>query len=306
MKNVLITGINGFVGSHLLNELITYDYKVFGVGQEKQSHQNLNNYYSVDLNNNDAVNKINFSSLDYVIHLAGLAAVGPSFENPIQYLNTNLDIQINLFEACLKQNSFPTFLIISSGSLYNPDQKLPLDEKGLIEASSPYAVSKIGQEELAKYYRKRGFKCIIARPFNHIGPGQGLGFIASDLAHQIFDNLKNKKNELLVGNLEAKRDYTDVRDIVRGYRLLIEKGLDGETYNLCSGKSYSGKSLLDKMLNFEKLNFKLVKDPLKYRSLDIKNIYGSYKKINQATGWEPLFDINQSIKDILSYWKNLV
>ena len=307
MKNILITGINGFVGNHLLNELTKCGYTVSGVGREERCSQKLKNYYNINLNDSIKLNAIDFSQIDAIIHLAGLAAVGPSFNNPKLYLNTNMNIEVNLYEMCVKQDVRPLFLIISSGSLYSPTQKLPLKENSRIDPSSPYAVSKVGQEELAKYYRKRGFKCIIARPFNHIGPGQALGFITSDLAYQIFDCLKNKKNELLVGNLSAKRDYTDVRDIARGYRLLIEKGCDGEVYNLCSGTSYSGETILNKMLSnvSSKTSFNIIQDLSKYRSVDVDNIYGSYKKINKATNWKPSISLDQSIEDVMKYWKDL-
>ena len=304
MKNVLVTGSNGFVGKHLINELVKNGYQVTGVGiDDSKLKERSYRYKKIDLNNIKEILTLDLKSFDYVIHLAGLAAVGPSFDNPVLYLNTNLDIEANLFEACIKQDARPLFLIISSGSLYKPDQKLPLNESSEIEATSPYAVSKIGQEELAKYYRKRGFKCIIARPFNHIGPGQGLGFITSDFAHQVFNNLKTNEKKFLVGNLSAKRDYTDVRDIVRGYRLLMEKGVDGETYNLCSGESYSGQSILKKMLSLVNVEFKIIKDPTKYRSVDYEDIYGSFNKINKATGWKPIFSLNSSIKDIMDYWR---
>ncbi len=306
MKSVLVTGVSGFVGRHLVNELVDNKYAVLGVGRGSVDIKGLNEYFDLDLVDPKNINKIDFSNVCSVVHLAGLAAVGPSFNNPVLYLNTNLDIESNIFEACIKQDVRPLFLIISSGSLYKPDQKLPLSEKSKIEAPSPYAVSKIGQEELAKYYRKRGFKCIIARPFNHIGPGQGLGFIAPDFAHQIYNNIKNNRKDFLVGNLNAKRDYTDVRDIVRGYRLLIEKGEDGETYNLCSSKSYSGHSILNKMLALANVDFKIIKDPTKYRSVDYEDIYGSFKKIHETTGWKPNFDLDTSIKDIMGYWSDLV
>ena len=103
--------------------------------------------------------------------------------------------------------------------------------------------------------------------------------------------------------MSAKRDYTDVRDIVRGYRLLIEKGVDGETYNLCSGESYSGQSILKRMLSLVNVEFKIIKDPTKYRSVDYEDIYGSFNKINKATGWKPIFSLNSSIRDIMDYWR---
>ena len=203
---------------------------------------------TLDLNNPNDVEKVDFHGIDGVIHLAGLAAVGTSFSEPMNYINTNIGIEVNLFETALKQKAYPRFLIISSGTLYDPKAELPLIETSGVLPSSPYAISKLGQEQSAQYYSQRGFECIITRPFNHIGPGQGTGFILPDITKQVIEYEQGSSREILVGNLDAKRDYTDVRDIVRAYRLLIEKGRPSEVYNICSGRPLSGHEILDHVL----------------------------------------------------------
>jgi len=302
MKKILLTGANGFVGLHLAKELSNNDIRVIGIGGSQGVEavpKWFYDYQVLDLTDKDETLKINFEDIDGVIHLAGKAAVGPSFDDPMGYINTNIGIEVNLFEAALSQNVFPKFLIISSGSLYDPAAGSPLSEESIVLPSSPYAVSKLGQEQMAQYYTTRGFECIIARPFNHIGPGQGLGFIVPDLASQIVSG-----SEVKVGNLEAERDYTDVRDIVRAYKLLLEKGTSGEIYNICSGRSLSGHDLLDRMTSLVEHKPTIVSDPSKMRPSDNPIIFGSHKKLTDATGWEPTIDIETTLQDVLNDWKN--
>ncbi len=183
--NVLITGASGFVGRHLIVNLTAAGHNVTGIGHTVATNLSCQ-YNQVDLLDYSAVQKQDFSSTEGIIHLAGLAAVGPSFLQPRQYIDHNAGMQINLFESLLKQRVSPRVVIVSSGMLYQP-HTLPLTEQSPIDTPNPYAVSKLTQEMLANYYRKRGFEIIIARPFNHMGPGQAEGFIAADLAKQIVD-----------------------------------------------------------------------------------------------------------------------
>jgi GDP-4-dehydro-6-deoxy-D-mannose reductase len=301
---ILVTGAGGFVGAHLLNELAANGHEPIGVINISEKPKNNVKVISCDLMDAEAVGQIDFSGLDAVIHLAGLAAIGPSFDEPMRYINTNVGIEVNLFEVCLKQKAKPRFLIISSGALYDPKDKLPLKEESDILPSSPYAVSKIGQEKIAEYYGLRGFDYIIARPFNHIGPGQNEGFIVPDLAKQIVDAENGKLQEVAVGNLEAKRDYADVRDIVRAYRLLIEKGKNDEIYNICSGISYSGQQILDGLLAGSQSKPKIAQDSDKMRPSDAPDIYGDHSKIANDTGWQPQIKFEQSLKDALDDWRN--
>jgi GDP-4-dehydro-6-deoxy-D-mannose reductase len=303
---ILVTGANGFVGQHLIRELTSHDHTVLALGLsatspfEDQTHVS---YLSFDLTDAEAAKSLDFNGIDGVIHLAGLAAVGPSFSAPMQYVQTNVGIEINLFEAALAQKATPRFLIISSGSLYDSKAKLPLNESSSVLPNSPYAVSKLAQEYMALYYGERGFPCIIARPFNHIGPGQGSGFIAPDLAQEIIACERGEKDTLLVGNLDAQRDYTDVRDIVRAYRLLIESGTAGQSYALCSGTPTSGQQLLQGLLAHSSATPSVEQDSRKMRPADSPIIYGDHAKLTRDTGWQPEIPLETTLADTLAYWR---
>jgi GDP-4-dehydro-6-deoxy-D-mannose reductase len=306
-KRVLVTGVNGFVGTHLVKELNENGIEVIGVGGAHGATEpdpNVSSYQVLDLTVREEVEKIDFQNIDGVIHLAGLAAVGPSFDNPMGYITTNIGIEVNLFEVANQQTAKPKFLIISSGSLYDPQAPLPLTEQSSVIPNSPYAVSKLGQEQMAEYYGLRGFECVIARPFNHIGPGQNPGFLVPDVAQQIVEIEKQKTGELSVGNLDAKRDYTDVRDIVRAYRLLLEKGVGGKTYNICSGKSVSGHDIVSGLLNASGNNVQITQDPTRMRPSDAPDIYGTHALVTADTGWQPEITLEQTLADVIDDWRN--
>jgi GDP-4-dehydro-6-deoxy-D-mannose reductase len=147
-------------------------------------------------------------------------------------------------------------------------------------------------------------ECVIARPFNHIGPGQNPGFLVPDVAQQIVEIEKRKTGKLSVGNLDAKRDYTDVRDIVRAYRLLFEKGISGKTYNICSGKSVSGHDIVSGLLNASGNNVQITQDPTRMRPSDAPDIYGAHALITADTGWEPEITLEQTLADVIDDWRN--
>ncbi len=304
----MITGANGFVGQHLVRELTNNHYSVLAIGGNAPT-ANIDTRsgvisQTVDLTNVLAVESIDFSTVSGVIHLAGLAAVGPSFDQPIKYITDNIGMEINLFEAVLKQGVRPKFLVVSSGSLYDSTASLPITEESPVRPSSPYAVSKIGQEQMAWYYTLRGFECIIARPFNHIGPGQGPGFIVPDIAEQIISVERNEASAIQVGNLDAKRDYTDVRDIARAYRLLLEKGTSGETYNICSGTARSGHEILEGLLLASRTKVNTKQDPTKIRPSDTPIIYGDHQKITKHTGWEPEINLATTLSEVIADWRS--
>ena len=306
MKNILVTGANGFVGQHLVKELAAHGIIVTAVGGRagsSQPSQYVSNYVSLDLTDRVAADSINFKDIDGVIHLAGLAAVGPSFDDPMLYINSNIGIEVSLFEAALSQNCFPRFIIISSGSLYDAGATLPITEGTAVLPSSPYAVSKLGQEQMARYYEGRGFECLIARPFNHCGPGQGPGFIVPDLAEQLIAVERGTQRTVLVGNLDAERDYTDVRDIVRAYRLLLEKGTAGETYNVCSGTPRSGHAVLQDLQAASSIKAAVERDEARMRPADNPVIYGAHKKISDHTGWQPEITFETTMADVIADWR---
>ncbi len=308
MKKVLITGVNGFVGNHAVNEFANNGYEIVGVGGPQRGlvNEKIGTYVAADLTDREAVAQIDFRDISAIVHLAGLAAVGPSFDAPMEYVNTNIGIEVNIFEEALAQGSKPRVLVISSGALYDPSADLPITEQSPVNPSSPYAVSKLGQEQMAQYYGQRGFEVIIARPFNHIGPGQGLGFIVPDLAKQVIDFERGNAKEVLVGNLDAKRDYTDVRDIAKAYRLLIEKGVPGEVYNISSGRALSGHEILERILGAADVAPPISQDQTKLRPSDNPVIYGSYEKITRDTGWKPEVELEKTFSDVVVDWRSKI
>lgn len=291
---VAVTGINGFVGRHLAKELSDLGYEVTGVGRENKCDF-VDRYYQADLANTwpDEV-----TDVDAIIHLAGLAAVGPSYDDPQTYINLNSAMLTHLCEHFLKQDKRPRIIAVSSGAIYDPNQSMPIKEDSAIGYTSPYAISKVLNENQCKYYRNRGLDCIVVRPFNHIGPGQMLGFIVPDL----FEKIKNAppNGVVSVGNLETRRDYTDVRDIVRAYaKLALAEKLDNTLYNVCSGKSYSGKdifTLIKKELGREDVSYQT--DPSLIRPTDIPEIVGDSSRLQHELEWRPTITIEQTIADI--------
>jgi GDP-4-dehydro-6-deoxy-D-mannose reductase len=302
---ILVTGASGFVGHHLVKLLLGQGHTVVATGMENtDSFPPSVDFHKVDLTDREAVGKIPLNGIDGIIHLAGLAAVGPSFSNPEKYLTANPGMQRNLFEACIKQGVKPRVLVISSGTLYDGHATTPLTELSPIKPTSPYAESKLAQEEQGNQYGSQGFEVIIARPFNHIGPGQGPGFIVPDLTKQVVEAEAKPHAPIRVGNLNAKRDYTDVRDIVKAYLLLLERGKAGETYNICSGYAISGIQILLTLLELAK-----VQDPhLEFdtdlmRPIDIDVVYGDPAKLIRDTGWRPSYTLDQTLNDALDDWR---
>lgn len=295
-RNIVITGVNGFVGHHLNTELRDNECSVIGVGRE-DSCDFVDAYIQSDLAEKwpEGTEKA-----DAVIHLAGLAAVGPSFDDPQTYINLNSAMVTNMCEFYLKQDNKPRIVIVSSGSIYDPSQPLPISEDGKIGLNSPYSVSKVLVENQAEYYRNRGLDCVVVRPFNHIGPGQLPGFIVPDFYEKIANAEPN--TAITVGNIETKRDYTDVRDIVKAYgKLALAESLQHPVYNVCSGNSYSGKEifeLLCKALNRSDVSYEV--DPSLVRPSDIPEIIGDAGRLRSELGWQPEISIEQTIADVVS------
>lgn len=298
---IAVSGINGFVGKHLAHELLSNGVEVVGIGHDSNLSPDLvgivSEYHSADL----TLGWPSIQNIKGIIHLAGLAAVGPSFNNPQQYINSNSAMVTNMCEYFIDHEQKPRIVIVSSGAIYSPRQDMPIHEDGLIGFNSPYAVSKVLVENQAKYYRNRGLECVVTRPFNHIGPGQNSGFILPDFYSRLA-NLKDGDTSIDVGNINTRRDYTDVRDIVRAYtRLVLAKNLNYDTYNVCSGVSLSGADILDDLKSAMSLtgvsytiNQSLV------RPTDIMEIYGDASRLREDTGWQPEIKIGQTIKDFVN------
>lgn len=298
---IAVTGINGFVGKHLTRELQSNGHEVIGISMEGTPHpeiaDTLLEYASCNLAEAwpELANKP-----DSIIHLAGLAAVGPSFDQPQTYINLNSAMVTNMCEYYLQEKeSAPRFVIISSGAIYNPNQPMPLTEESELSYSSPYSVSKILVEHQAAYYRSRGLDCVVMRPFNHVGPGQLPGFLVPDLIEKIRGRA-DESVPISVGNLSTKRDYTDVRDVVKAYCLVATKDtkLDHTVYNVCSGTSRSGEEMLGhiaKAMGVETPQTAV--DTSLVRPNDTPDIYGDTSHLSNEFGWKPTFAIEQTIKD---------
>ena len=298
--NVVVSGVNGFVGHHLARELHNAGALVIGIGQDE----------AVDSDISDVVNQYHQANLveqwpaienaTAIIHLAGLAAVGPSYDDPQKYINVNSSMVTNLCEYYIKQDVKPRIIIVSSGAVYDPLQSMPIDESGEIGFSSPYAVSKVLTEQQAAYYRNRGLDCIVARPFNHIGPGQNQGFILPDLYGRL-SSVPENKTTISTGNIETRRDYTDVRDIARAYtKLALSPTLGHATYNICSGVSLSGVDILTELkdaLGMPDVRFEI--DSSLVRPTDIIDIRGNSSRIKDELGWEPQIEIHQTVIDFV-------
>lgn len=299
-KTIVITGVNGFVGKHLTRELASNDISVIGIGREETIDPEiadlLEQYIYQDISESwPDINR----PVGSIINLAGLASVAASFSQPQDYISVNSAILTNMCEYYLKQDRKPRIISVISSAIYNPNQVMPLTEESEIGLNSPYAVSKVLNEKQLAYYSGRGLECIAVRPFNHIGPGQLTGFLIPDL----IDKLGNidETNTIEVGNLSTKRDYSDVRDVVRAYRLLATtEALNHTVYNVCSGRSYSGQEILTKLQDLMgKKDVVISVDQSKIRPNDPADVYGSAFKINEDTGWTPSISLEQTLRDIL-------
>jgi GDP-4-dehydro-6-deoxy-D-mannose reductase len=297
-KRVVVSGINGFVGHHLTRELVKNNVSVIGVGHEPELQPDIkelvDDYYSQDL----ASSWPDTGEVDGVIHLAGLAAVGPSFDNPQKYIEINSSIVTNLCEYYQQKERRPRIVIISSGAIYSPDQPMPITEDGEIGYTSPYAVSKVLTENQIMYYRQRGLDCVVARPFNHIGPGQAKGFILPDF----YDRISSITDSTIkVGNVNTRRDYTDVRDIAKAYtKMILAPELKSPIYNVCSGKSLSGQEILEILkskMGRDSISFEI--DRSLVRPTDIPEIVGDSSLLQNEINWHPEIDIDQTVNDFV-------
>jgi len=319
MKKVLITGITGFAGSYLAEYLLlTKKYDISGTYLFEKSLDNIENskdklnLIKADLSEEKSVFKIiKDVSPSIIFHLAALTSPADSFNNPIQTLTNNISLQVNLLEAIRKYNLLNTkILITSSADIYGLVKKenLPIDEQTPLIPTSPYSVSKIAQDFLGlTYFLSYNLKIVRVRPFNHIGPRQSPNFVISSFAKQIAEIEKGKRDPILhVGNLEAKRDFTNVKDMVRAYDLAIEKGKYGEVYNIGSGISYRISDILNKLVSMSSAKIKIERDEALLRPSDNPDLVCNADKFMKLTGWKPLFSIEATLKDTLDYWRNII
>lgn len=308
MKKVLITGATGFVGKYLCDLLSKEGYEVFGTSLEEKSSDKLK-IYKLDLMDwNETKSLIAKVSPDIIFHLAALTSPRDSFKNPKDTLVNNISAQVNILEAVREVKIDPKILIISSGEIYGKVDaaNLPIDEETPLNPSNPYAVSKLSQDFLGlQYFNSYGLKIIRVRPFNHTGPGQPPVFVIPAFAKKIAEIEKGKLNKLTVGNLDSKRDFTDVRDVVRAYVLAVEKGKPGDVYNLGSGKSYKILDILNSLISLSSAKIKVEEDESLMMPSDNPELVCDFSKFAQITSWKPEIPIQKTLSDTLDYWRRI-
>ena len=304
-KEVLITGVNGFVGKHVADRFQSLGFEVTGTARQRSPKpevaSSLDNYIATDMLDARAVNRLSLDGVSAIIHLAGRSSVGESFQHPGEYITQNPLMTHNLFDHAQRQGFEGRIVSVSTGALYDPNQPLPLHEESKTAPNSPYAIGKLSAEAVALYFKSRGIDAVIARPFNHIGPGQGTGFLLPDLYSQLRSSEYGET--LRVGNLATRRDYTDVRDIARAYSdLATAQSLGHSIYNICSGKSLSGLEITDMIKDASgRQDVHTTIDPAKVRPNEILNIQGDYSQLHADTGWDPQIDIRQTVADFVAH-----
>jgi GDP-4-dehydro-6-deoxy-D-mannose reductase len=316
---VLITGITGFAGSHLADYILADhpDVELFGIlrwrsrTENIESIQNRITLLECDLRDATSVKQLIAKvRADKIFHLAAQSFVPSSWNAPAESLSTNILGQLNIFEAIREVGIDPWVQIACSSEEYGLvlENELPIAETNPLRPLSPYAVSKVGQDYLAyQYFKSFGLKAVRTRGFNHDGPRRGDVFVSSNFAKQLVEVEKGKRSAvILVGNLEARRDFSDVRDIVRGYWLSLEHCEPGEVYNICSGKDYSIQAVLDRLIELSGVEVKVEQDPSRLRPSDVPVLLGDNGKFKKATGWEPQIPYDQTLQDMLDYWRERV
>lgn len=302
----LITGATGFVGHYLADELkSTYEtIGTYWLEPDPSSYQKFAALHPLDIRDEAAVRQLMATvQPDTIFHLAAQTHVPTAFKAPWDTLETNIQGTLNLLQATHDIVPNSRLLVVSSSEVYGLVQPadLPVTEHQPFNPSNPYSVSKATTELLSRqYHMTYGLDAIIARPFNHLGPAQSTRFAVADFATQIAAMQRGEQAPILrVGNLDAQRDYSDVRDVVRAYRLLVEQGVSGDVYNICRGEAYPMRALVEMLIELTGLSVHIEVEAERFRPLDLPILVGDATKIKTQIGWQPLIPIQQSLQDML-------
>jgi len=322
MKKYLITGASGFVAHHFFDYLnsIQDDCEVLGIDVVLPENMSLYKFSHLQLRFNQ-INLLDYSTLEtaiisfsptYIIHLASFSSVAKSWDEPINSFINNTNIFLNLVEIIRKNNIPCRLLSVGSSEEYGnvPSDCIPIKESVQLNPVSPYAVARVSQEMLAQcYVSSYKLDIVLTRSFNHIGPEQRDVFVIPSFIKQILENIKTGQSrniKLFTGDVSLVRDFLDVRDVVKAYYLLLEKGVPGELYNICSGTGRSIKEIIDILSNLLDVQIDVEVDKEKIRPSDNKIIIGDNFKIHNLTGWQPQFTITDSLCDLIAYWKKIL
>ena len=309
----LITGISGFVGSHLAEYLLeATDWEIAGTvfgpyGSIADLSSELE-LYPAELSRVDVVTFIlEQARPDAIIHLAAQPLVSASRRDPWGTLETNIRMQLSILEGVLRVKPDCRVLVVGSSEEYGQvsPEELPVDEDTPFRPMNPYALSKVAQDLMGlQYHLVHKLQVVRVRPFNHIGPGQRLGFVAADFASQIAAvELGLQEPLMTVGNLDARRDFSDVRDVVRAYAALVQQGVPGQVYNIGAGESHSIQEILDTLLSMSRVPIEVRQDPERMRPSETSDIVCDATRIRELCGWRTTIPLAQSLRDVLDYWR---
>jgi GDP-4-dehydro-6-deoxy-D-mannose reductase len=310
-STVVVTGGGGFVGKHLIDELrataphvrlVVWDTAVASLPPGVEGTE-------IDITQPESYRAfLREEKPQWIVHLAAVSSIPASLRDPDRTHRVNVEATRHLLAAIAEESADTAVFVTSSSDIYGAAAKewgdTPLPELPLDQArpQNPYAESKAAMERMIE--EQFNERCVRVRPFPHIGPGQGLGFVTADFASQIAAiEAGRQASRMRVGNLEAQRDFTDVRDVVRAYCLLLEKGVLGEVYHVASGTAVSIQSILDWLLSLSTKDITVEQDPGRMRPSDIPCLIGDADKLRQATGWQPNISLEQSLQDILEWWR---
>jgi GDP-4-dehydro-6-deoxy-D-mannose reductase len=317
--NVLITGITGFAGSHLAEYILAHHpgVRVHGIIRWRSRMDNIAHLTGkIELHEADLKDMVSLkkalaaSRPERIFHLAAQSFVPTSWRLPAETFMINAVGQVNLFEAILDLKLDPRIQIAGSSEEYgmvHPDE-VPMKETNPLRPLSPYAVSKVAQDMLGyQYFKSYGLKAVRTRGFNHTGPRRGDVFVTSNFAKQVAEIEKGRREPVIfVGNLDAQRDFTDVRDMVRAYWLAAEKGEPGDVYNLGSGQAVTMRDMLDRLLASSKVKVRIQVDPDRLRPSDVPILLSDSSKFRKLTGWAPTIPFDKTLADLLEYWRRQV
>lgn len=312
----LITGITGFAGGYLAQILLERGDQLFGVARHADttlahlSRQDVS-FISADLRDPPAVaTLLDDVQPEAIYHLAGQASVPAAWADPWATLENNIRPQLNILQTMERQQSKARLLIVTSNQVYGyiHGDSLPVDEGTPLRPDNPYGVSKVAQDMLGlQYHLSHNLDVLRARAFNHIGPRQSPVFVSASFAKQIAEIEAGLTEPVIrVGNLEVKRDFTDVRDVIRAYVLLVDQGDSGGVYNVGTGEAHSVQYLLEVLLSYSQANIEVEQDPARVRPADVPVIYADNSKLVNKTGWQPTFKFEDSLRSVLDYWRSTV
>lgn len=309
---IFVTGATGFAGSHLVDLLLDEGHEIFALVHRSSGHQPLPSHKNIQILTGDLLDLEGIVSVvktcmpDAILHLAGQASPSQSWQDPAKTFAINTGGTANILETALVAGK-PRTVIITSAEIYGrmAAEMLPITEEVVPDPGHPYGISKWAAGRLVKLYHSRyGLPVMEARPFNHIGPRQAKGFVVPDFASQLAAiKIGSQDPVIAVGNLSVERDFTDVRDVVKAYRLMVEFGQPGESYLICSGRPVPIRQLLDMLIEIAEVDVRIEKDSKLIRRSEIPRIFGSYTKLEKDTGWRPQIGLEQSLADTFLEWE---